>query len=1110
MTLAVLLVAGVFALPASPAAAFQIEQDRVVSDDPVNWTPNILDGQVTAIVQVGNRMIVAGAFSQVRNAGSEATLTRNNILAFGATTGTVDTGFSPDVNGKVNAMVVAPDGGLIIGGGFTQVDGTTVNRVAKLNPNTGAPVGGFSARAGAVVQDLALAGDQVVVGGAFSTIGGVAREHLAAISAANGDVDPAFDLPVTGEFNGGSTNVRELDVSPDGSRLVIIGNFRQVAGLTRVQIAQIDLQTTPASVADWRTTHYEGACADVFNTYMRDVEYSPDGAYFVAVSTGAGFFPSTLCDTAARWETGATGSAITPTWVGYSGGDTYTAVAITGTAIYVGGHMRWLNNAPVGDVAAEGAVVREGIGALDPQNGMPLRWNPGRGRGVGVFSFLATPDGLWVGDDTDRLSGELRQRIGLFPLEGGTAVPKGENATLPGTLHTMEGSTCSGPDTSILHRVNAGGPVTSALDCGPQWQADQGTTSPLRNSGSNTASAPINSVHTSVPASTPPAVFGTERWDPSAAPEMQWNLPVPVGTQIQVRLYLANTCTCTDQVGERRFSVRLDGTQVLTNYDLVADVGHAVGRMHSWNVTSDGSATIDFLHVTENPLVNAIEIVDRDAPTGPVPTAPESFTVREFDGATAGPDATLETPGDSWGSARGAFVLEGKLYAGWSDGRLYSWPFDGAELGDRTDVLQQGEYVLGPGWISFGNVTGMFWRDGKLFHTLAGDDRLFFRYFSPESELVGSVRYVASGPGVDGMNWSDVRGMTEAGDRIFWATSTGDLRRVDLVNGAPMPGSATTIGGPGIDGRDWRSTGMWIAPTDLSDSTPPTTPGTPTGVAAGSSSIDLTWEGSADDESTQITYRIYRDGGAAAVGEVTSAAASVAFTDSGLQPESTHTYEVDAVDGEGNESSKSAPSDPITTDPADPDPDPDPELAFSDDFASGDFAKWSQVRGELTIDTTRGDPAAPSARMQTTDERGQATADLPDPMPSACVSVHIQVDDTGGTGLDLLRLRTADGGSITKLYVSQNGMLRFRSDFASEQRSTRTSLSGGWNVIELCGATGGTQDWNVWLNGDLVLEDWAADGGPDPIEQIQIGDGRRKTATANWDDVVVDTEPGTP
>ena len=49
--------------------AFQISQPAVVSADPVNFTPNITNGKVEAIVQVGNRMIVAGTFTQAQNAG---------------------------------------------------------------------------------------------------------------------------------------------------------------------------------------------------------------------------------------------------------------------------------------------------------------------------------------------------------------------------------------------------------------------------------------------------------------------------------------------------------------------------------------------------------------------------------------------------------------------------------------------------------------------------------------------------------------------------------------------------------------------------------------------------------------------------------------------------------------------------------------------------------------------------------------------------------------------------------------------------------------------------------------------------------------------------------
>ena len=104
--------------------------------------------------------------------------------------------------------------------------------------------------------------------------------------------------------------VYSLDVSPNGSRLVIIGNFMKVNGQPRPQAALIDLSTTPATLADWETDLYVPPCSSwAFDTYMRDVDFSPDGSYFVIVATG-GPNVGTLCDTAVRWNTNATGSGV--------------------------------------------------------------------------------------------------------------------------------------------------------------------------------------------------------------------------------------------------------------------------------------------------------------------------------------------------------------------------------------------------------------------------------------------------------------------------------------------------------------------------------------------------------------------------------------------------------------------------------------------------------------------------------------------------------------------------------------------------------------------------------------------------------------------------------
>jgi hypothetical protein len=106
--------------------------------------------------------------------------------------------------------------------------------------------------------------------------------------------------------------------------------------------------------------------------------------------------------------------------------------------VYTGGHQRWENNPYEGDDPGPGAVPRSGIAALDPENGVPFSWNPGRSRGVGAFALVPTAAGLWVGSDTVRLAGEYHARIGFFPLAGGSVVPADQPRTLPGSMYAVE------------------------------------------------------------------------------------------------------------------------------------------------------------------------------------------------------------------------------------------------------------------------------------------------------------------------------------------------------------------------------------------------------------------------------------------------------------------------------------------------------------------------------------------------------------------------------------------------------------------------------------------------------------------------------------------------
>src|SRR5512132_1046299 len=169
---------------------------------------------------------------------------------------------------------------------------------------------------------------------------------------------------------------------------------------------------------------------------------------------------------------------------------------------------------------------------------------------------------------------------------------------------------------TVVYRVNAGG---SQLQGTPAWSADtQGSPSPYVNAaetGNTTASTTqtIDISDPSIPSGTPMALFQTERWDASSAPEMQWHFPVTAGSY-EVRLAFAEIYEGAQSVGARVFDVAIEGTTVLDNYDVFANVGGYKGVVKSFTVSSDASLDITFGHVVENPAIKGIEIVSAGAP----------------------------------------------------------------------------------------------------------------------------------------------------------------------------------------------------------------------------------------------------------------------------------------------------------------------------------------------------------------------------------------------------------------------------------------------------------------------------------------------------------------
>ncbi len=812
------------ALTTVEAGAAPPSANRMPGDVPSKKTPWVLDGEVSKIVQVGGTMIAGGLFTQVADPMNGTPYARQNLFAFDATTGLVSQTFNPTVDGQVQQLMPGPTPGTVyVAGDFTKINGKGPNHLQLLDVSTGQAVPSFKAPStnGGIETMELLANNRLFIGGFFTRIGSLAHGQLGTLDATTGALDPFLDLTVDGHHNNSGSGaqapigIRESGVTPAGDRLVVVGNFRTVGGLARDQIVMLDLTGPTATVSpDWYTTRYTPICAPrAFDSYMRDVEMSPDGSFFVVATTG-GPNAGTLCDAASRFETYAVGTALQPTWVANSGGDTLWGVEITRSAVYVGGHNRWMNNPNGSDKAAQGAVPRPGLSALDPQTGVPLKWNPGRNpRGEAAYEIYETDAGIWITSDTDWVGNRRyqRPRIAFFPYAEGYDTASKSTGSLPGNVYVGAPVASS----NILYRINAGGAAIAASDNGPDWAADNATASTFHNTGSTVAtqSALAATSLVNVPASTPLGIWTQERNDPVGGNEMQWTFPVPAGTSTQVRLYFASRSTST-----RRMNVLIDGVTKLSSYDPNVDPGVNRGTMKSFDVTSDGTVNIDFTHTSfGNPEVNAIEIVNTATPSNAAVAK-----VLAFDGSTITSQGTVSTGTFDWSTVRNAVMVGRSLFYGQTDGMLYKRSFDGTTFGPATAVnpyldplwntVETGSGPVGqtyagvlPTWYTqLSTVTGMFYSDGRIYYTRSGQGSLFWRWFSPDSGIIGGVENTVTGGNVA---WASTRGMFLDGSTLYVVSSTtGQLLRIGFTGGAPTGTSsvadATT---------DWRGRAVFLA-----------------------------------------------------------------------------------------------------------------------------------------------------------------------------------------------------------------------------------------------------------------------------------------------------------
>ncbi len=411
----------------------------------VNALPTVQIGQGVVWSQaiIGNTVYVGGQFSTARPAGSPAgtnQVTRSNLLAYDIRTGVLSTAWAPSANGAVDEVVPSPDGKRVyVGGSFTTINGTTRRRIAALDAVTGALIANFNPNADSRVRDIAVTGTAVYFGGHFGSVGGQTRSRLAATRVSDGAL-----LPWAPNAQGGS--VRSMEASPDGSQILVAGQFTTMNGSGNPGYGLASLHPVSGANLPWAANASLIRNAGP-NSALTDLTSDGASVYGTGFHFGSG---GTLEGTVKMsWNGG------TVEWIEDCHGDVY-GVAPIGEVIYTVGHAHYCGNVPGGFSQPTPwkhyralAYSRQTTGVLRPDYlgypsfaGQPapaiLHWFPDlsagsfTGQTQAAWTISGNADYVVAGGEFPRVNGVNQQGLVRFARVGVANNPNNRGPDLSG------------------------------------------------------------------------------------------------------------------------------------------------------------------------------------------------------------------------------------------------------------------------------------------------------------------------------------------------------------------------------------------------------------------------------------------------------------------------------------------------------------------------------------------------------------------------------------------------------------------------------------------------------------------------------------------------------
>jgi hypothetical protein len=394
---------------ASPGFASAVSAIKQLS-----WQTN---SSVNALAVTGNTVFAGGLFTRIRQPGKtplHGESVRTYVASFNRSTG-APLAWAPRLNGAVWSIATSGDGKwVVIGGDFTTVNGLPRNHIAMFSVATGKIVSAWHPSVNYRVKALAIYGNSVFFGGSFGRVNGQVRNRLAAVQLIYGTL-----LPWNPNADG---DVYAIDVADNGGRVFVGGPFTTIGGKDHYSLAMVNVSN--GAVYSFRAAAAIPKPVPGCTTRVKDIDTLGTKVFVSNGGDGSGCYDGVLAADV------TTGNLL---WQNKCLGATEAIKAI-GNWVYKGSHAHNCSSSGAfGDgtgthyLLVESAINGK-IGPWFPNTDANLKSTTK----VGPLAMASGGNDLWVGGDFLHVNGKLQQGLTRFTNAPGGAfpgVPKAPTAT---------------------------------------------------------------------------------------------------------------------------------------------------------------------------------------------------------------------------------------------------------------------------------------------------------------------------------------------------------------------------------------------------------------------------------------------------------------------------------------------------------------------------------------------------------------------------------------------------------------------------------------------------------------------------------------------------------